>query len=218
MTTVLLLRHGRTRANAEGLLAGRTPGVDLDGVGRRQARSLGTRLKDVGLTAVVHSPLERCVQTARAVAAAQPGQVDLHSERRLVECDYGQWTGGTLAVLAQDPMWVNVQQRPSQVVFPGGEAMADMAARAVEAVRDWCARHPEGVIAMVSHGDVIKAILADALGTPLDEFQRIAVGPGSMSVVSYGGGRPMVLRVNDTPGRVRLGSQSARPTVGGGAG
>lgn len=218
MTTVLLLRHGRTRANADGLLAGRTPGVDLDAVGRRQARSLGTRLKDVGLTAIVHSPLERCVQTAHAVAVAQAGRVDLHPEERLVECDYGQWTGGALAALAKDPLWATVQQRPSQVVFPGGEAMADMAARAVAAVREWCARHPEGVIAMVSHGDVIKAILADALGAPLDEFQRIAVGPGSLSVVSYGEVRPMVLRINDAGGRLRLGGQSARPTVGGGAG
>jgi probable phosphomutase (TIGR03848 family) len=218
VTTVLLLRHGRTRANADGLLAGRTPGVDLDGVGRRQARSLGTRLKDVGLTAVIHSPLERCVQTARAVCEAQSEQVELHPEERLVECDYGQWTGGKLAELAKDPLWVSVQQQPSQVVFPGGEALADMAVRAVDAVRDWCARYPDGVIAMVSHGDVIKAILADALGAPLDEFQRIAVGPGSLSVVSYGEGRPMVHRVNETGGRLRLGSQSTRPTVGGGAG
>jgi broad specificity phosphatase PhoE len=142
----------------------------------------------------------------------------MYPDDRLVECDYGLWTGQALVVLAQDPLWGRVQQEPSRVVFPGGEAMADMATRAVAAVTEWCDRHPQGVIAMVSHGDVIKAILAAALGTPLDEFQRIAVAPGSLSAVSYSGGRSVVLRMNDTGGRLRLGDQSARPTVGGGAG
>lgn len=218
MTTVLLIRHGRTRANSDGILAGRLPGVALDGVGRRQVRSLAGRLRGVPIDEVVHSPLERCVETALGLLAAREASVPLHPDRRLLECDYGQWTGRKLAELAALPLWETVQRQPSAVVFPDGESMVEMADRAVSAVRDARTRHPDGVVAVVSHGDVIKAILSDALGQPLDAFQRIAVAPGSVSVVAYGPQRPTVLRMNETGGRLHLRRAAAAPTVGGGAG
>jgi len=219
MTTVLLLRHGRTAANARGILAGRAAGVDLDGQGRRQARSLGSRLREVPLDAVVHSPLERCVQTADLILDGRADPVPRHVDERLVECDYGRWSGRALADLARDPLWAQVQSTPSSVVFPGGESMLAMAERAVACVRYWVAAVPDGVVALVSHGDVLKAILSDALGQPFDLFQRIAVGPGSLSVVAYSEGGALVLRLNDSGGRFRLPrAASARPTVGGGAG
>lgn len=215
---VLLIRHGRTAANARGILAGRAPGVGLDGVGRRQARSLGARLRTVPLDALVVSPLERCAQTAGAIVAARAEPVAVHVDERLVECDYGRWTGEPLAQLAEQPLWAQVQAHPASVVFPDGEAMADMAVRAVSCVRHWSAQHPDGVIGFVSHGDVIKAVLSDALGQPLDEFQRIVVGPGSLSILELGAGRPAVLRMNDTGSRLPVRPASARPTLGGGAG
>lgn len=217
---VLLIRHGRTAANARGILAGRAPGVFLDAEGRRQARSLGARLRTTPVAALVHSPLERCAQTAAAIVAGRPEPVPIAVDDRLVECDYGAWTGAPLRVLATDPLWAQVQQEPSAVVFPQGEAMAAMAARAVAAARDWADRHAGGAVALVSHGDVLKAILSDALGQPFDQFQRIAVSPGSLSIVSYGGARPMVLGINDTGRRVVAGpaSAAAHPTVGGGDG
>ena len=217
MTTVLLIRHGRTSANASGILAGRTPGVLLDAVGRRQARTLGTRLRDVTLDAVVHSPLERCVETADGVLANRP-DIARHCDDRLSECDYGDWTGRSLADLAKEPLWPVIQDTPSSVTFPGGESMLAMAQRATTAVADWSAQHPEGVVAVVSHGDVIKAILSDALGQPLDSFQRIVVGPGSLSVVRYHGDRAMVLRMNDTGRSLPIQRGAGRPTVGGGTG
>ena len=217
MTTVLLIRHGRTSANATGILAGRTPGVLLDTVGRRQARTLGTRLRDVTLDAVVHSPLERCVETADGVLANRP-DIARHCDDRLSECDYGDWTGRSLADLTKEPLWPVIQDTPSSVTFPGGESMLGMAQRATTAVADWAARHPEGVVAVVSHGDVIKAILSDALGQPLDKFQRIVVGPGSLSVVRYHGDRAMVLRMNDTGRSLPIQRTAGRPTVGGGTG
>ena len=217
MTTVLLIRHGRTSANATGILAGRTPGVLLDAVGRRQARTLGTRLRDVTLDAVVHSPLERCVETADGVLANRP-DIARHCDDRLSECDYGDWTGRSLADLAKEPLWPVIQDTPSSVTFPGGESMLGMAQRATTAVADWSAQHPEGVVAVVSHGDVIKAILSDALGQPLDSFQRIVVGPGSLSVVRYHGDRAMVLRMNDTGRSLPIQRGAGRPTVGGGTG
>lgn len=220
MGIVLLIRHGRTAANARGVLAGRLPGVGLDATGRQQARSLGRRLREVPLAAVVHSPLERCAQTAAGILAERPEGVPLGTDSRLIECDYGQWTGRPLVELAREPLWEQVQSRPSSVVFPEGESMAAMAARAVASARDHAARNPEGVVALVSHGDVLKAVLSDALGQPFDEFQRIALSPGSVSVIAYGTGRPMVLRMNDTGQRLRLApsAPSARPTVGGGDG
>ncbi len=215
MTTVLLVRHGRTSANATGVLAGRAPGVPLDAHGRRQARSLGTRLRTVPLAAVVHSPLERCVQTTDGLLRERE-EVPRHPDDRLLECDYGQWTGGSLAELAKEPLWPVIQAQPSQVTFPAGESLPAMAERAVGAVLGWVGAYPDSTIAVVSHGDVIKAILSDALGQPFDEFQRIVVGPGSLSIVRYGTDRPVVLRMNDTGRALPIHTAAGQPTVGGG--
>jgi probable phosphomutase (TIGR03848 family) len=217
VTIVLLVRHGRTGANARGVLAGRAPGVLLDGTGRRQARGLAGRVRGVPLTAVVHSPLERCAETATLMLAGR-GDVPVHVDERLVECDYGDWSGRPLAELVREPLWATIQAEPSTVRFPAGEAMLAMAQRAVAGVTDWVGREPSGVVAMVSHGDVIKAILSEALGQPFDAFQRIAVSPGSVSVVAYPPQqRPLVLGMNLTGGRLRVPAAPA-PAVGGGAG
>jgi probable phosphomutase (TIGR03848 family) len=230
MTTVLLIRHGRTTANAAGTLAGWTPGVFLDDVGEQQAQGLAERLMPVPLAAIVCSPLDRTMQTADALATGRPSAVTRHSDVRVGECDYGSWTGRSLKELAKEPLWQVVQQHPSAAVFPEGESMAAMQTRAVSAVREWnAALGSESVYAVVSHGDVIKAILADALGMHLDQFQRIQVDPCSVSVVQYTSTRPFVLRTNDTGGsfasfahpkkaRRRAKPRSGDAVVGGGAG
>lgn len=236
MTTVLLVRHGRTAANAEGLLAGWTPGVDLDDAGRAQAEALAARLLALPLAAIVTSPLARTRQTAQALLVGRDPAPPLQVDERVGECRYGDWTGKPLKSLAKDPMWKVVQGRPSAAVFPGaeGEALADMSARAVGAVRDWTARigadhGPGALFAVVSHGDVIKAVLADALGLHLDQFQRIQVDPASVSVVRYTDLRPFVVRSNDIggdlsgllpppKGRRRARRESSDAVVGGGAG
>ncbi len=123
-----------------------------------------------------------------------------------------------LAELAKEPLWPVIQDTPSSVTFPGGESMRAMAQRATSAVDDWVSRHPDGAVAIVSHGDVIKAILSAALGQPLDQFQRIVVGPGSVSVVRYHADRSMVLRMNDTGRALPVDPAAGRPTVGGGTG
>ena len=226
MTTLLLVRHGLTAATGP-VLAGWTPGIGLDERGTRQAEALADRLRPVPLAAIVSSPLDRCLQTAAALAAGREMQVSV--DQRLGECRYGDWTGKTLKELAKHPLWRVVQAHPSAARFPGpdGEPLAETARRAVAAVRDWNERlGPDAVWAAVSHGDVIKAVLADALGLHLDLFQRITVDPGSLSAVSYTPLRPFVLRMNDIggdvsgfvpprKGRRRRGSDAA---VGGGAG
>lgn len=230
MATVLLLRHGRTTANADGGLAGRLP-VELDEHGRGQALAVGERLRAVPLAAVVSSPLVRCRQT---LALALPGAEPV-LEDGLVECDYGSWEGQPLKKLAKDPLWPVVQVHPSAAVFPGGEAMAAMAARAVAAVRGWDTRltaqqGPEAVWLACSHGDVIKAIVADALGVHLDQFQRLVADPASVTAIRYTATRPFLLRLNDTGGDLASLVPPKRPrgrrsraaesdaAVGGGAG
>ncbi|WP_420847587.1 MSMEG_4193 family putative phosphomutase [Natronosporangium hydrolyticum] len=200
MATVLLLRHGRTAANAGGGLAGRSP-IELDETGRAQAAALAPRLAGVPLVTAVTSPLPRCRQT---VALAVP-QAPVVVEERLIECGYGQWQGRPLAELAEDPLWPVVQQHPAAVTFPGpeGESMAAMSARAVAAVRHWDAQvtrehGPHAVWLACSHGDVIKAIVADALGLHLDLFQRLVIDPASVAAIRYTATRPFLLRLGDT--------------------
>ncbi|WP_372698019.1 histidine phosphatase family protein [Arthrobacter sp. JSM 101049] len=226
MATVILVRHGRTTANATGLLAGRADGVSLDQVGRDQAALTGDRLAVVPLVGVVSSPLERCRETAQFILDRQTGTPKAPVDPDINECDYGQWQGRTLSELAKEDMWPMVQSQPSAVVFPGGESMATMQARAVAAIRRHDAAFeseygPGAVWVAVSHGDVIKSILADALGMHLDLFQRITVGPASASIVHYGAGRPSVHATNTDAGDlswVSKGLQAGDAPVGGGAG
>jgi probable phosphomutase (TIGR03848 family) len=227
--TVLLVRHGLTAATGT-VLSGRTPGLHLSEAGQGQATALAERLAQVPLAAIVSSPLERCQETATALAAGRP--LELRTDDRFVEVSYGEWTGRPLKDLARDPMWKTVQTQPSAARFPGGESLTEVSARAVAAVRDWNARvddefGEDAVWIACSHGDVIKAVLADALGLHLDQFQRIVVDPCSVSVVRYTATRPYVLRSNDVgsdlspfvpPKRRRRRKAGDDATVGGGAG
>src|SRR3954463_3678870 len=205
MATVILLRHGRTSANASGTLAGRTPGVHLDDLGKTQADRAGDRLSVVPLAELVSSPLERCRETARAVARRQSARLRVPSAKALTECDYGEWQGRPLRELARLALWKTVQTNPSAATFPGGESLPHMQARAVDAVRrrdaEVGASHgPDAVWLAVSHGDVIKSVLADALGMHLDLFQRLQVDPASISVIRYTDARPYVLASNTHEG------------------
>ena len=232
MATVILVRHGRTTANTGGVLAGRTPGIRLDELGVEQAARAGERLAAVPLAAIVTSPLERCRDTAQAIASAHPSPPRVVRDKGLTECDYGDWSGRTLKDLAREKLWRTVQAQPSAVTFPGGESMAAMQARVVDAVRRRDAgveaeHGPGAVWVAVSHGDLVKAVLADALGLHLDLFQRLHVDPASLSVVRYTPDRPHVLATNThagdlgwlapPPGRARRRSRSDA-AVGGGAG
>jgi probable phosphomutase (TIGR03848 family) len=199
--TVILLRHGRSVSNTAHTLAGRSEGVDLDDKGREQAATLVDRVAGLPIKALVRSPLLRCRTTLEPLAEAL-GLVPLVDER-LAEVDYGQWTGRKIGDLVKEPLWAVVQQQPSAAVFPDGEGLAQVQARAVAAVREHdrrLAQEHGGDVVWVActHGDVIKAVVADALGTHLDSFQRITADPASMSVIRYTPLRPFVLHVNHT--------------------
>ncbi|CAM3236243.1 MSMEG_4193 family putative phosphomutase [Nocardioides dubius] len=229
MATVILLRHGRSTANTGGVLAGRSLGVSLDEHGRAQAVAAAERVAGLRLSGVFSSPMERCQQTAAPILAGR--DLELRVEEGLTECDYGSWTGQQIKDLLKEPLWRTVQQHPSAVTFPDGEAMAALAARAVATVRriDAEVEQADGAGAVwvaVSHGDVIKAVLADALGMHLDLFQRLHIDPASISVIRYTEHRPFVLASNTAAGELTW--LAAKPpvdeapagdaVVGGGAG
>ncbi len=220
--TVILLRHGRSTSNTAHTLAGRSEGVELDEKGAAQAAALVERLEGLPIKALVRSPLLRCRLTLEPLAAALG--VSPVVDDRLVEVDYGQWTGRKLAELITEPLWTVVQQQPSAAVFPGGEGLAQVQARAVAAVREHdrrlAAEHgADALWVACTHGDVIKAVLADALGTHLDSFQRITADPASMSVVRYTELRPFVLHVNHTGAQLAPALTAVpRPVEGAGQG
>lgn len=233
MAYCILIRHGRSTANALGVLAGWLEGIDLDETGHEQAVDLVRRLEGTPLVHLATSPLDRCRQTAASLGRAHGLTPQVH--QGIGECRYGAWTGRKLEDLATDPLWRTVQDHPSAVTFPSspeypGEGITDMAERAVETVTAIdaavTAEHgTQAVWAAVSHGDVIKSVLANAAVTPLDHFQRWHVDPASVSVIHYTDTRPMVLRSNDTgvtalrPPPPAEGAETAGDAaVGGGAG
>jgi probable phosphomutase (TIGR03848 family) len=186
------------------VLVGQTPGVHLDERGQKQAADVAQRIAALPLTAIVSSPLERCVDTAEYIQAAQSAagrELEVQVEANLIECGYGDWTGRPLKELVKEPVWKTVQAQPSAARFPNGESLQEISTRAVAAIRHWDAELGEDAVWVAcSHGDVIKSILADALGMHLDQFQRIVVDPCSVSVIRYTDTRPYVLRSNDTGG------------------
>ncbi|MFJ6136268.1 histidine phosphatase family protein [Kitasatospora sp. NPDC092286] len=218
MPTLLLVRHGRSTANTAGILAGWTPGVDLDDTGRAQAATLAGRLAGIPLARAVSSPLDRCRQTLEPLLAARPELGAPIEDDRLGECHYGEWTGRPLAELAGEPLWRTVQDHAAAAAFPGGESLRELSHRTVSAVREWnekiAADHGgDAVWIACSHGDVIKAVVADALGLHLDHFQRISVEPCSVTAIRYTPQRPFVLRMGDTGDL-----SSLAPGTGGGQG
>lgn len=208
---VLLIRHG-TAEYKPGRLYGWTPGVHLSSLGRDEAKHLAERLEVVRLAALYSSPLERCLETAEAIKMGR--RIDVRVEEKLGEVRYGSWQGRTFRSLAKTPLWRTVQLVPSQAQFPGpgGESLLELQRRGVVAIEEIRKRHRHGLVAAVSHADMIKAILAHYLGLHLDLFQRLNVEPASLSAIALGQGFPRVLRVGDTgnyeslnpPKRVRM--------------
>jgi probable phosphomutase (TIGR03848 family) len=195
MALVLLIRHALTESTGT-RLTGTLPGFPLSDTGRAQAEVLAERMAPVKVHALYASPLERCVETADPIARSKGLTVSLVPALREVE--YGRWTGRPLAQLARTALWKQVQQVPSTVRFPDGESLAEAQHRSVEALDALAARHPRGVVAVVTHADVIRLALAHYCGTHLDLYQRYIVHPASVSAVLIGSHMPRVLRMNDT--------------------
>ena len=215
--TVILLRHGRSVSNTAHILAGRSEAVDLDDRGRAQAADLVGLTADLPIRGLVCSPLLRCRRTLEPLAASLGLQPVI--DERFSEVDYGQWTGRRIGDLVKEPLWAVVQAHPSAAVFPGGEGLAQVQARAVAAVpehdRRLADQHGADALWVVcTHGDVIKSVLVDALGLHLDHFQRVTTDPGSMSVIRYTALRPFVLHINHTGRQLSTALKTTLPTRG----
>jgi probable phosphomutase (TIGR03848 family) len=213
MSLLLLIRHGLT--DVTGLrLTGWTRGVHLSESGREQAASLPDRLDRVPLAAIYSSPLERCRETAEPLAAARSREVRILDG--VGEVRYGSWTNRPLKSLARTALWRRVQTAPSGVRFPGGETLLEVQQRAVGELARVAAAHRAGTVAVVSHADVIKLLLAHYAGVPLDLFQRLVIDPASISAVAVGDGIPRILHVNDRGSLDHLARQRpAKTNVGG---
>ncbi|MCA0458644.1 MAG: MSMEG_4193 family putative phosphomutase [Chloroflexi bacterium] len=196
MTQILLIRHAVNDFVKTGKLAGWTPGVHLNEEGQAQAAALGKRLADTPIDHLYASPLERTMETAEAIRQHHPN-LTIQQTTELGEVRYGDWEGMEISKLLGRKMWQVVQQYPSRAEFPNGETMRGVQTRAVNAVEALVTKHPRETIAIVSHADIIKMVLAHFLGMHLDEFQRIVVSPASISMLSLGFGRPYVGTMND---------------------
>jgi probable phosphoglycerate mutase len=198
---VLLVRHGKTPTTGK-VLPGRAGGLHLSDEGMAQAEAVADRIASLrtddrpGPVAVYASPLERTAETAKPIARKLGLRV--RTERGLLECDFGQWTGARLNALAKKPEWAQVQRWPSGFRFPGGESFLEMQARITSAISRLVALHPGETVVAVSHADPIKAAVAAAAGTHLDLFQRLTVSPCSVSALAYSAAGSHVLSVNST--------------------
>lgn len=195
-TTVLLVRHGQTPTTGA-ILPGRTPGLHLADTGTAQAERAAARIAELSnVGAIYASPMERTQDTAAPIAKAT--KLRIRTRAGLNECDFGEWTGKKLSDLRKKKEWEAVQKFPSGFRFPGGESFAEMQARVYGTVTELAAQHPGETIVAVSHADCIKAVVAQAMGTHLDLFQRIVVSPCSISAIVITSGGPIVLAVNST--------------------
>jgi len=197
MTQILLIRHAVNDFVKTGKLAGRTPGVHLNEDGIAQAEALGQRLADMKLSQIISSPLDRTQETAQAVQKHHP-DIPIQTNEEIGEVDYGDWQGAKIASLRKRKMWGVIQEYPTRAYFPNGEAMRDVQVRAVNEIERLAREYPRDTIAIFSHADLIKMVVAHYLGMHLDVFQRIVISPASITGIQLGHSRPFVTTVNDT--------------------
>jgi probable phosphoglycerate mutase len=197
MTTFFFVRHGVTDHTGH-KLSGWMEGVHLNTEGRRQAEAAAEALAEVEFKAIYTSPLDRCYETAEAIAVHHP-KLELVRDEGLGEVGYGKWTNRTLKSLMKTKLWEVVQRRPSAVTFPDGETFRSVQYRAVNSVEEIRKKHRRGAVCCVSHGDVIKLVLAHYLGVHMDLFQRIVTAPAGISALSVGDGDPHIWSLNAMP-------------------
>ena len=221
---VVLIRHAHSQANAKGVLSGRIPGVHLSEDGTKQANELATRLGKVRISSLRISPMERCLETITpwwdGVGKENNPRISIQTEDNLIEVDYGKWSGKKLSLLSTNKLWKTVQNNPSAMYFPSGEGLAAMQERAMRAVHEVVAVKSKGAALFVSHGDVIKSIVASAMGMHLDDFQRIVIDPASITVLDFSSSKPRVLLMNDSRSHLQDFINApfrARNLIGGGA-
>lgn len=197
-----MIRHAHSQANAQGVLSGRISGVHLSSAGESQAQELITRLGKFKVSSLRISPLERCAETINpwwdAIGKNHNRGVSILKDENLNEVDYGRWSGKKLAILSRHKLWQTVQNNPSAMYFPSGEGLAQMQTRAMRAIHDAIDVKRKGALVLVTHGDVIKSIVASCLGMHLNDFQRIVIDPASVTVIDFSSDKPRLILLNDS--------------------
>ncbi len=197
MGTIILIRHARSIANAENILAGQTPGVRLDPTGIEQSNALVETLGKLPIAKVFVSPLERCMDTISPWLRTHGVGIEVHSEPRIIEPDYGSWSGRKLSELATEPLWRDVQANPESVIFPNGERFVDVWRRVssfYQSIREISDDSSNFIV--VSHGDVIKFLIANILQIDFKNFQSLVVEPASISIAQIGKDSSRLLQFN----------------------
>ena len=222
---LVLIRHAHSEANAAGILSGRLPNVHLSEKGIAQSEQLALRLGKFPVSSLRISPMERCFETIspwmHSVLLPSNPKFEPVIDQELTEVDYGTWSGKKLAVLNKNRLWKTVQESPSRMYFPRGEGIAQMQTRAMKSVHEMVSKKAKGSAVIVSHGDVIKSIVASALGMHLDEFQRIVIDPASISILDFSTLKPRTLLLNDSRSVVTellIEPKRSRNLLGGGSG
>jgi probable phosphoglycerate mutase len=222
---LVLIRHAHSEANAAGILSGRLPNVHLSEKGMAQSEHLAVRLGNFPVANLRISPMERCFETIspwiNSVVLPINPKFEPMIDQELTEVDYGSWSGKKLAVLSKNKLWKTVQESPSRMYFPNGEGIAQMQSRAMKSVHEAVSVKTKGSAVLVSHGDVIKSIVASALGMHLDEFQRIVIDPASISILDYSSTKPRVLLLNDSRSVITellVAPKRSKNLLGGGSG
>jgi len=222
---LVLIRHAHSEANAAGILSGRLPHVHLSEKGVEQSEDLAVRLGNFPVSTLRISPMERCFETIspwlNSIVLPNNPTIEPIIDQELTEVDYGTWSGKKLALLSRNKLWKTVQEAPSRMYFPSGEGIAQMQSRAMTSVHQAVSGKTKGTAVIVSHGDVIKSIVASALGMHLDEFQRIVIDPASISILDFSTTKPRVLLLNDSRSKVTellVAPKRAKNLLGGGSG
>ena len=222
---LVLIRHAHSEANAAGVLSGRLPNVHLSETGIEQANGLAKRLGAFPISEMRISPMERCFETVQPwineFIIPKFSKFEAVIDPDLTEVDYGTWSGRKLSVLSKNKLWKTVQESPSRMYFPSGEGIAPMQSRAMQSVHELVSVKKKGAAVIVSHGDVIKSIIASALGMHLDEFQRIIIDPASVSILEYSSIKPRVILLNDSRATVTdllVSAPRSKNLLGGGSG
>ena len=222
---LVLIRHAHSEANAAGILSGRLPNVHLTEKGLAQSENLAVRLGKFPVSNLRISPMERCFETIspwiNSILLPNNPKFEPIIDLELTEVDYGSWSGKKLAVLSRNKLWKIVQESPSRMYFPKGEGIAQMQSRAMKSVHEAVSSKTKGAAVIVSHGDVIKSIVASALGMHLDEFQRVVIDPASISILDYSSNKPRVLLLNDSRSVVTellVAPKRSKNLLGGGSG
>jgi probable phosphoglycerate mutase len=218
MARIVLLRHAHSVANEKNLLAGRTAGIALSKTGKEQAKDLVNRLGNNQFDEIAISPLQRCRETIDPWLASSGAENRIVVDDSISEVDYGNWSGKSLAALRRKAQWKVVQDFPSQMTFPEGESLLEMQGRALSGFYRLNAVKGKGPRLLVSHGDVIKSIVAHCLGMHLDQFQRLVIEPASITIIDTDSGISRLVRFNDARGFLTSERSSNQSALGGSTG